>query len=123
MGMGNPLLDISAEVGQDVLDKYDVKLDSAILAEEKHLPVYKELVEKYNNALANDLNLVSTSLILADNPIQYTILCQKIHLARPQGARPKQHVTYCITYFKTNNIIICIVYCYHIACFRIVYFD
>eukprot|EP00566_Odontella_aurita_P036135 CAMPEP_0113582716 /NCGR_PEP_ID=MMETSP0015_2-20120614/32081_1 /TAXON_ID=2838 /ORGANISM="Odontella" /LENGTH=53 /DNA_ID=CAMNT_0000487443 /DNA_START=98 /DNA_END=256 /DNA_ORIENTATION=+ /assembly_acc=CAM_ASM_000160 len=45
MGMGNPLLDISAEVGQDVLDKYDVKLDSAILAEEKHIPVYKELVD------------------------------------------------------------------------------
>eukprot|EP00522_Entomoneis_paludosa_P011289 CAMPEP_0172447634 /NCGR_PEP_ID=MMETSP1065-20121228/6910_1 /TAXON_ID=265537 /ORGANISM="Amphiprora paludosa, Strain CCMP125" /LENGTH=347 /DNA_ID=CAMNT_0013198991 /DNA_START=42 /DNA_END=1085 /DNA_ORIENTATION=- len=47
MGMGNPLLDISANVGQDVLDKYDVKLDSAILAEEKHQPLYKELVEKY----------------------------------------------------------------------------
>ena len=48
MGMGNPLLDISATVGQDVLDKYEVKLDTAILAEEKHLPVYKELMEKYN---------------------------------------------------------------------------
>mmetsp|Transcript_38718 Transcript_38718/g.116315 ORF Transcript_38718/g.116315 Transcript_38718/m.116315 type:complete len:348 (-) Transcript_38718:217-1260(-) len=48
MGMGNPLLDISAEVGQDVLDKYDVKLDSAILAEEKHIPVYKELVDSHN---------------------------------------------------------------------------
>lgn len=48
MGMGNPLLDISSEVGQDMLDKYDVKLDSAILAEEKHLPMYTELVEKYS---------------------------------------------------------------------------
>jgi len=48
MGMGNPLLDISSEVGQDVLDKYDVKLDSAILAEDKHQPIYKELVDKYN---------------------------------------------------------------------------
>lgn len=48
MGMGNPLLDISATVGQDVLDKYDVKLDSAILAEEKHQPLYPELMEKYN---------------------------------------------------------------------------
>ena len=27
MGMGNPLLDISAEVGQDVLDKYGVKVN------------------------------------------------------------------------------------------------
>jgi adenosine kinase len=48
MGMGNPLLDISANVGQDVLDKYDVKLDSAILAEDKHQPLYKELISSYN---------------------------------------------------------------------------
>jgi adenosine kinase len=48
MGMGNPLLDISATVGQEFLDKYDVKLDSAILAEEKHQPLFKELLEKYN---------------------------------------------------------------------------
>lgn len=47
MGMGNPLLDITAEVGQDILDKYDLKLDSAILAEEKHQPLYEELVENY----------------------------------------------------------------------------
>lgn len=48
VGMGNPLLDISSEVGQDLLDKYDVKVDNAILAEEKHLPIYKELVDNYS---------------------------------------------------------------------------
>jgi len=48
MGMGNPLLDISADVGQDVLDKYGVKLDDAVLAEEKHLPIYQELIDNYN---------------------------------------------------------------------------
>eukprot|EP00568_Trieres_chinensis_P000192 CAMPEP_0183304466 /NCGR_PEP_ID=MMETSP0160_2-20130417/9537_1 /TAXON_ID=2839 ORGANISM="Odontella Sinensis, Strain Grunow 1884" /NCGR_SAMPLE_ID=MMETSP0160_2 /ASSEMBLY_ACC=CAM_ASM_000250 /LENGTH=344 /DNA_ID=CAMNT_0025467523 /DNA_START=79 /DNA_END=1113 /DNA_ORIENTATION=- len=48
MGMGNPLLDISAEVGQDVLDKYGVKLDSAILAEEAHQPIYKDLIDNYD---------------------------------------------------------------------------
>jgi len=47
MGMGNPLLDISANVPQEFLDKYDVKLDTAILAEEKHMPLYKELVDNY----------------------------------------------------------------------------
>jgi len=46
--MGNPLLDISATVPQEVLDKYEVKLDSAILAEEKHIPIYQELVESYS---------------------------------------------------------------------------
>jgi len=48
MGMGNPLLDISSEVGQDVLDKYDLKLDNAILAEDTHLPLYKDLVDNYS---------------------------------------------------------------------------
>lgn len=48
MGMGNPLLDISSEVGQDMLDKYEVKLDSAILAEEKHQPIYKDLVDNFS---------------------------------------------------------------------------
>jgi adenosine kinase len=45
MGMGNPLLDISNDVTKEILEKYDVKLDSAILAEEKHMPIYDELVK------------------------------------------------------------------------------
>ena len=44
LGMGNPLLDISANIGQDVLDKYGVEMNSAILAEERHQPLFKELV-------------------------------------------------------------------------------
>jgi adenosine kinase len=47
VGMGNPLLDISANVGQDFLDKYSLKLDSAILADETHQPLYPELVSSY----------------------------------------------------------------------------
>eukprot|EP00549_Striatella_unipunctata_P019937 CAMPEP_0118699864 /NCGR_PEP_ID=MMETSP0800-20121206/16184_1 /TAXON_ID=210618 ORGANISM="Striatella unipunctata, Strain CCMP2910" /NCGR_SAMPLE_ID=MMETSP0800 /ASSEMBLY_ACC=CAM_ASM_000638 /LENGTH=344 /DNA_ID=CAMNT_0006600225 /DNA_START=102 /DNA_END=1136 /DNA_ORIENTATION=+ len=47
MGMGNPLLDISAEVPMEVVDKYGVKMDSAILAEEKHLPIYQDLIKNY----------------------------------------------------------------------------
>lgn len=47
--MENPLLDISAELSDHtLLEKYGLELDSAILAEEKHLPLYKELVENYN---------------------------------------------------------------------------
>ena len=48
MGMGNPLLDISSDVPQEVLDKYEVQLNNAILAEEKHLPIYKDLVDNYS---------------------------------------------------------------------------
>ncbi|KAL2250635.1 adenosine kinase 2 [Sesamum indicum] len=47
LGMGNPLLDISAVVDQGFLDKYDLKSNNAILAEEKHLPMYDEMASKY----------------------------------------------------------------------------
>lgn len=43
LGMGNPLLDISAAVSEDVLTKYDLEANNAILAEEKHAPLYTEL--------------------------------------------------------------------------------
>lgn len=42
-GMGNPLLDISAEVGADMLTKYELQPANAILAEDKHKPLYAEL--------------------------------------------------------------------------------
>lgn len=48
LGMGNPLLDISSVVDDDFLNKYDIKLNNAILAEEKHLPLYDEMASKYN---------------------------------------------------------------------------
>jgi adenosine kinase len=47
LGIGNPLLDISANVEQPFLDKYEVKVNNAILADEKHLPMYDELVNHY----------------------------------------------------------------------------
>ena len=46
-GMCNPLLDISAVVPSEYLDKYGLKQNDAILAEPHHLPIYKELVEQY----------------------------------------------------------------------------
>ncbi|KAI7753035.1 hypothetical protein M8C21_016790 [Ambrosia artemisiifolia] len=46
--MGNPLLDISAVVDPDFLTKYDIKVNNAILAEDKHLPMYDEMSSKYN---------------------------------------------------------------------------
>lgn len=41
--LGNPLLDVSSVVEQAFLDKYEIKLNNQILAEEKHVPMYKEL--------------------------------------------------------------------------------
>lgn len=47
-GMGNPLLDISAEDAGDLLKKYDLQPNNAILAEEKHIPIYQDLVDNYS---------------------------------------------------------------------------
>lgn len=48
LGIGNPLLDISATVDDDFLKKYELKANDAILANEKHKPLYDELIEQYN---------------------------------------------------------------------------
>jgi len=45
LGMGNPLLDISSEVEPAMLEKYGLKLNDAILAEEKHQPLFEELAK------------------------------------------------------------------------------
>jgi adenosine kinase len=37
--MGNPLLDIQVVNGEEILKKYDLKANDAVLAEEKHLPM------------------------------------------------------------------------------------
>ncbi|XP_044880964.1 adenosine kinase isoform X3 [Mauremys mutica] len=47
-GMGNPLLDICAVVDKDFLDKYGLKPNDQILAEDKHKEMFEELVKKFN---------------------------------------------------------------------------
>ncbi|XP_047031942.1 adenosine kinase-like [Helicoverpa zea] len=47
LGVGNPLLDISVSVDNDFLKKYDLNPNDAVMAEKKHWPLYKELVEKF----------------------------------------------------------------------------
>ncbi|KAI6187044.1 Adenosine kinase [Aphelenchoides besseyi] len=48
IGMCNPLLDIEADVGLEILEKYGMKQNDAILAEEKHLPLFKEIIQNYH---------------------------------------------------------------------------
>ncbi|KAF8652882.1 hypothetical protein AX16_004103, partial [Volvariella volvacea WC 439] len=45
--MGNPLLDIQVTNGEELLKKYDLKANDAILAEEKHAPIYDEIVREH----------------------------------------------------------------------------
>eukprot|EP00455_Lapot_gusevi_P053893 TRINITY_DN850_c0_g1_i1.p1 TRINITY_DN850_c0_g1~~TRINITY_DN850_c0_g1_i1.p1 ORF type:complete len:372 (+),score=176.92 TRINITY_DN850_c0_g1_i1:78-1118(+) len=47
-GMGNPLLDISAVVDEAFLAKYGLSLNNAVLAGPEHMPIYQDLIEKYN---------------------------------------------------------------------------
>ncbi|XWW97582.1 hypothetical protein V2A60_005566 [Cordyceps javanica] len=47
----NPLLDIQAVGNQELLDKYGLKANDAILAEEKHIPLYEDLLNNYEAKL------------------------------------------------------------------------
>lgn len=38
--VGNPLLDMQVTNGEELLAKYELKANDAILAEEKHAPMY-----------------------------------------------------------------------------------
>ena len=48
LGLGNPLLDISANADGALLSKYGLEANNAILAEEKHMPLYEELERSKN---------------------------------------------------------------------------
>ncbi|KAG8219297.1 Ribokinase-like protein [Butyriboletus roseoflavus] len=45
--LGNPLLDVQVRDGEELLKKYDLQANNAILAEEKHQPIYEEIVKNY----------------------------------------------------------------------------
>ncbi|KAF2123473.1 Ribokinase-like protein [Dothidotthia symphoricarpi CBS 119687] len=47
----NPLLDIQGVADQKLLDKYDLKANDAILAEEKHMGLYEDLLQNYKAVL------------------------------------------------------------------------
>ncbi|KAI0400880.1 Ribokinase-like protein [Xylaria palmicola] len=47
----NPLLDIQAVGNEELLNKYGLKANDAILAEEKHIPLYEELLNNYDAKL------------------------------------------------------------------------
>ena len=49
MTLGNPLLDISVEVeDSSLLKKYGLDANDTVLAKEKHLPLYDELLARPN---------------------------------------------------------------------------
>jgi len=46
--LGNPLLDVQVRDGEALLKKYDLVANNAILADEKHQPIYEEIVKSYS---------------------------------------------------------------------------
>ncbi|KAJ1782689.1 adenosine kinase, partial [Coemansia sp. RSA 2399] len=51
VGFCNPLLDISAVVGDDLLAEYKLKANDAIMASPEHLPLFQLLIDKYDAKL------------------------------------------------------------------------
>ena len=47
LGIENPLLDISAVVNPELLAKYGLKANDAILAGDEHKALYSELISSY----------------------------------------------------------------------------
>nr|XP_023025282.1 adenosine kinase [Leptinotarsa decemlineata] len=47
VGVGNPLLDMSAVVSKEFLAKYGLKENDAILADKNHMSLYTDLVHEY----------------------------------------------------------------------------
>lgn len=50
LGLGNPLLDITVDIPNlELAEKYGMKMNDAILAEEKHLPLFAEMTEGHKD--------------------------------------------------------------------------
>jgi len=45
LGIGNPLLDISGVADKAFLDKYELQADNQILCEDKHKPIFEDLIK------------------------------------------------------------------------------
>ncbi|MBZ3877512.1 Adenosine kinase [Sciurus carolinensis] len=71
-GMGNPLLDISAVVDKDFLDKYSLKANDQILAEEKHKELPGAVTLSPSNPLHSSSSRQPPRALVRPLPIQAT---------------------------------------------------
>ena len=73
--LGNPLLDITVNDDGSLLQKYELKSNNAILAEEKHKPLYQDIVDNFdveyiaggaaqNTARITQVTSVTSALVL-----------------------------------------------------------
>lgn len=83
LGCGNPLLDISAIVDKEFLDKYGMKSDDAILAADIHKPLYSELCDKFN------------ADFIAGGSVQNALRCAQWILEKPKVCIAYIFLEYC----------------------------
>lgn len=77
LGLGNPLLDISATVESEYLEKNELGADNAILAEDKHKHIFNELQENYNaDYIGLKCFVIPRLTLLNPNPFSWRI-CAK----------------------------------------------
>ncbi|KAH9987775.1 Ribokinase-like protein [Russula compacta] len=74
--MGNPLLDIQLTNGEKLFEKYNLNANDLILAEEKHLPIYDEIVKEqkvvYLAGGASQNAARGAAYVLPPNSVVYT---------------------------------------------------
>ncbi|KAG2153589.1 Ribokinase-like protein [Suillus bovinus] len=73
--IGNPLLDVQVTNGEELLKKYDLKANDAILAEEKHMSIYEEIVKHkvtYVAGGASQNAARGAAYVLPANSVVYT---------------------------------------------------
>ncbi|KAH7920936.1 Ribokinase-like protein [Leucogyrophana mollusca] len=74
--LGNPLLDVQVTGGEKLLEKYGLKANDAILAEDKHMPIYDEIVKNYTPTYvaggASQNAARGAAYVLPPNSVVYT---------------------------------------------------
>jgi len=83
IGIGNPLLDILANVDEAFLEKYSLKSNDAILADDAHKNLVPDIVEKYKveyvagGSVQNTLRIAQVSYISKCHLCQW-LECRKV---------------------------------------------
>ncbi|KAF7302893.1 hypothetical protein MKEN_01251600 [Mycena kentingensis (nom. inval.)] len=92
--IGNPLLDMQVTDGKALLVKYDLKANDAILAEEKHEPIYSEIVKDYEITYvaggASQNTARGAAYVLPPNSVVYTGCVGEDELAEQLKAANKR---------------------------------
>ncbi|KAE9383556.1 Ribokinase-like protein [Gymnopus androsaceus JB14] len=105
--IGNPLLDIQATNGEELLKKYELKANDAILAEDKHTPIYEEIVKNYKVTYvaggASQNAARGAAYVLPPNSVVYTGCVGDDDLAEQLKAANKREGLQDIYYVKKGE--------------------